>query len=73
MIGRMAKSNSGKIVVTIDPGVKRRLHSILALSGLTMKDWVEDAALSYGKRSSPLKSPHLNKGGVKGKAAPART
>jgi hypothetical protein len=35
----MAVGESGRIVIEVDPEVKRRLYSALALSGSTLKDW----------------------------------
>jgi hypothetical protein len=35
----MAVGESGRIVIDVDPDVKRRLYSALALSGSTLKDW----------------------------------
>jgi DNA (cytosine-5)-methyltransferase 1 len=32
-------SESGRVVIELDPALKRRLHASLALSGLTLKDW----------------------------------
>jgi hypothetical protein len=36
----VARSDSGKIVVSIDPDLKNRLHALLAYRNLTMKDWI---------------------------------
>lgn len=30
---------SGRVVIEIDPALKRELHSILARKGMTLKDW----------------------------------
>ena len=35
----MAKGDSGRVVVDIDPALKRRLYSALALEDSTLKDW----------------------------------
>lgn len=35
---------SGRIVVDLEPEEKRRLYAALSLSGLTLKEWVRDAA-----------------------------
>ena len=35
----MARGNSGRIVVEIDPRLKRRLYAALAANSLTLKDW----------------------------------
>ena len=35
----VARGQSGRIVIEIDPEVKQRLHSALVLEGQTLKDW----------------------------------
>lgn len=40
-------SNSGKIVVNIEPDLKRRLYAALSLSGITLKDWFRKSAAMY--------------------------
>ena len=40
----MATGPSGRIVVEIDPNKKRRLYSVLAEEGLTLKAWFEREA-----------------------------
>ena len=39
--------NSGKIVVNIEPDLKRRLYAALSLSGITLKDWFKKSAAVY--------------------------
>lgn len=41
------KGNSGKIVVNIEPDLKRRLYAALSLSGSTLKDWFRKSAAAY--------------------------
>lgn len=49
----MAKGSSGRIVVEIQPALKRELHSVLALDGQTLKSWfIEVANLYISNRSS---------------------
>lgn len=43
----MARGESGRIVIEVEPEVKRRLYSALALSGSTLKDWFVQAAVDY--------------------------
>jgi hypothetical protein len=43
----MAKGDSGRIVVDVDPALKRRLYSALAMEDCTLKDWFIAAAESY--------------------------
>jgi len=35
----MPKGVSGRIVIEIEPELKRRLYSALAMDGLTLKEW----------------------------------
>jgi hypothetical protein len=35
----MPRGDSGRIVIEVDPEMKRRLYVALALSGSTLKDW----------------------------------
>jgi hypothetical protein len=46
-ITRMARGESGRIVIEIDPEVKRRLYAALALTGSTLKDWFVQSALDF--------------------------
>jgi predicted transcriptional regulator len=39
--------DSGRIVVEVDPDLKRRLHSALALEHQSLKDWFIDRAMEY--------------------------
>jgi hypothetical protein len=43
----MAKGDSGRVVVEVDPSLKRRLHGTLALANTTLKDWFVRCAESY--------------------------
>ena len=36
----MAVGKSGRIIVEVDPELKRTLYSALAKEGLTMRDWL---------------------------------
>jgi hypothetical protein len=50
----MAKGDSGRIVVELEPGFKRRLYSALAMDNLTLKDWLVDSATQYlAERDQP--------------------
>jgi hypothetical protein len=35
----MARGPSGRLVIEVDPSLKRDLHAALAADGLTLKDW----------------------------------
>ncbi len=43
----MAKGNSGRVVLEIDPTLKKQLYALLALEQLTLKDWFIDKAEEY--------------------------
>jgi hypothetical protein len=48
----MARGESGRIVIEIEPEIKRRLYSALALSGSTLKDWFVSQAEHYWEEST---------------------
>lgn len=39
--------NSGRVVIDIEPDLKRRLYAALSLSGSTLKDWFRKSATMY--------------------------
>ena len=43
----MPKGESGRIVVDIDPALKRRLYSVLAMENSTLKEWFIQSAERY--------------------------
>ncbi|MDG0854806.1 hypothetical protein EXH46_13600 [Pelomonas puraquae] len=43
----MARGESGRIVIEVDPALKRELYAALALSGSTLKDWFIRSAGDY--------------------------
>lgn len=43
----MARDPSGRIVVELEPALKKRLHATLTLDGITLKAWVREQAESY--------------------------
>lgn len=43
----MSKSESGRVVIEIDPEIKRYLYSALALDQQTLKEWFVDNAKAY--------------------------
>ena len=43
----MARGQSGRIVLEVDPNVKRAVHARLAAEGRTMKDWFLEQADAY--------------------------
>jgi len=46
-IEHMARGQSGRLVLEIDPTFKRRLHAQLAAEGRTLKDWFLEQAERY--------------------------
>lgn len=45
----MTKGNSGRVVIEIEPALKRRLYSTLAMDSSTLKDWFIQCAENYVK------------------------
>jgi hypothetical protein len=43
----MAKGDSGRVVIEVDPELKRELYAILARNGSTLKDWFVQRANNY--------------------------
>jgi hypothetical protein len=43
----MSKGDSGRIVIEVEPTLKRRLYSSLAMDGSTLKDWFIQCAENY--------------------------
>ncbi len=43
----MSRGESGRIVIEVDPTLKRELYAALALSGSTLKDWFVRNAEAY--------------------------
>tara|TARA_B100001059_G_C17812857_1_gene573334 strand:+ start:1294 stop:1482 length:189 start_codon:yes stop_codon:yes gene_type:complete len=43
----MAKGDSGRIVLEVDPNLKKTLYSLLALEQKTLKDWFIEQAEQY--------------------------
>jgi hypothetical protein len=50
----MARGPSGRIVIEVDPALKRDLHSALAADGLSLKDWFIHQTKQYlAERDQP--------------------
>lgn len=60
--GVMAKGDSGRVVVEIDPKLKRELYSALAIDGQTLKDWFIAAAENFVVERSRKVSRAVTKG-----------
>lgn len=57
----MSIGNSGRIVIEVEPGVKRELYAALARDGSTLKEWFLRSAQAYlsnaaGQMTLPLAS-----------------
>jgi hypothetical protein len=50
----MARGHSGRVVLEIDPSLKRALHGRLATEGRTMKDWFIENAERYLRQAEQL-------------------
>ena len=57
----MPRGTSGRIVVLIEPELKRRLHAGLALEGRTLKQWFVERAKDYVANRSALRGLRLAK------------
>ncbi len=53
----MSIGKSGRIVVEVDPDLKRSLYSELATNGLSLKEWFVDSAMTYLKSNSQVRKP----------------
>ena len=62
----MVKGESGRIVIEVDPHLKRQLYSALASDGSTLKAWFIDAAKRYldelGQPRLPVEIPRTKPG-----------
>lgn len=57
----MSIGNSGRIVIEVEPGLKRELYAALARDGSTLKEWFLRSAQAYlsntaGQMTLPLAS-----------------
>jgi hypothetical protein len=43
----MSKGESGRVVIEVEPALKRRLYSALAIENSTLKQWFVDSATRY--------------------------
>lgn len=50
----MPKGESGRVVIEVDPDLKRRLYSVLAIENSTLKSWFVEFARRYiAERETP--------------------
>jgi len=56
----MSIGNSGRIVIEIEPELKKELHTVLRMEGTNLKTWfltnVEQLLSEKGQQSLPLES-----------------
>lgn len=52
----MAKGESGRVVVELEPTQKRQLYSALAIENKTLKDWMIERIEQYLSESNESKS-----------------
>ncbi|MGY0504365.1 hypothetical protein [Luteimonas sp. e5] len=50
----MSIGSSGRIVIEVEPEVKRQLYSTLAREGMTLKDWFLREAQNYMKTTAQM-------------------
>jgi len=50
----MSIGNSGRVVVEVDPDLKKALHATLMRDGLTLKEWFVKSAETYLTHTSQL-------------------
>ena len=50
----MSIGSSGRIVIEVDPDLKKNLYSALAKEGLSLKEWFLRGVTSYLENSSQL-------------------
>lgn len=43
----MPRGESGRVVIEVDPHLKRHIYSVLAIKNLTLKEWFVGAAEQY--------------------------
>lgn len=43
----MSKGESGRVVIEVEPALKRRLYSALAIENSTLKQWFINSAQQY--------------------------
>jgi hypothetical protein len=53
----MSIGSSGRIVIEVEPEIKKRLYSVLAKEGLTLKDWFLSNTKFYLMTEGQLREP----------------
>lgn len=57
----MPKGESGRVVIEVDPNLKRRLYSALAIDGSTLKNWFISVAENYVSEHEQPSLPEIAK------------
>lgn len=73
--GMALHGNSGRVVIDIEPDLKRYLYAALSLSGSTLKDWFRKSAAAYceeQKQPSFLRQVNYASGGRRKKSLVVR-
>ena len=51
----MSRGQSGRVVIEIDPQLKREVYTILASEGLTLREWfIREASAFVSRSEQPL-------------------
>lgn len=66
----MSKGESGRVVIEVDPDLKRRLYTALAGDGSTLKDWFVASATNYIAEREQPNLPNLTRTKREGAAKP---
>jgi len=62
-VRQMSIGNSGRIVIEVEPGIKRELYSALSREGMTLKAWFLKCASSYILDRTQIPLPLLSSPG----------
>jgi hypothetical protein len=55
----MSKGESGRVVIEVEPALKRRLYSALAIDNSTLKQWFIAAAEQYVEEREQPSLPEI--------------
>jgi hypothetical protein len=68
----VARGDSGRVVIDVDPELKRALYVALAMSGSTLKDWfVKQARRHCTEMSQPSLFPETKPEGTEASGQPS--
>jgi hypothetical protein len=57
----MPRGESGRVVIEVDPDLKRKLYAALTDDNSTLKDWFLDAATNYLTEREQPSLPDMNR------------